>query len=766
MVVEAISTWWAVQLADTLDPITLDPLGELPYPPFELRANVDAQARSSDYFDGRALAMYLVARHHFVHPISRRPISRNECVALDAHLKRNRVCSGISETVRHFDAQRLRVEQPGAAQSEDIELARAEQAEALRRRLFVHARAPAPPSSTSRERVVARNVGPTRSARAAARAAAAAAASGAAVERSGGLAIFDDDQLPSHAPSLHHTPVISLADFGDWPTSGIHRPVSFPALSTAGAVFPALPSEGAPRPLLAGRTLPPELVAAAERRADEKRAAAARAAEAAAAARLHARATKAAARAQRAAELSSEAHSALVSVAAAQFSVAALQLPTTAPELAAELEETFDLFVAAPHERRRALRPMPKHHRRLVHELAHLYHIGTLAAGVEPKRFINLLRTERTGWPECTLLEAAELAKQRQEAASELAKQRQEGAPRPAATTQSDAALATATAAAAVAMALKIVEPAGAVNEAPPFLSGVPAPTHTNGSTLTTPTQPADFPAPPAPAAEWCISLYQIECSEAALTARLRSCTKEHTGPCAVSGPFTGSVASYRLIYDPERRSDRAAARESARLRARLYLPSAAAARAVLDALGGGLRGQFRVERPPWAAASSAANDAEVNAAGAKPAVGGTVSERSKAQRQRQRQQQRQPRDGGALDWSEDAQRLMAQLICMGFARHAAARASEHVLEARGGSEAVEELLARALDYLMTDPVAAGEEAEESEEAEEAGEADEEKVGPAKAVGKVKEGPAKAEVASSSYRSNPWSALEDEGDDD
>jgi hypothetical protein len=236
------------------------------------------------------------------------------------------------------------------------------------------------------------------------------------------------------------------------------------------------------------------------------------------------------------------------------------------------------------------------------------------------------------------------------------------------------------------------------------------------------------------------------------------------SGPfTGASSPFTGSVPSYRLIYDPEKRSDRAAARESARLRARLYLPSAAAARAVLDALGGGLRGQFRVERPPWAAASSAANDAEVNAAGAKPAVGGTVSERSKAQRQRQRQQQRQPRDGGALDWSEDAQRLMAQLICMGFARHAAARASEHVLEARGGSEAVEELLARALDYLMTDPAAAGEEAEE---AEEAGEADEEKVGPAKAVGKVKEGPAKAEVASSSYRSNPWSALEDEGDDD
>ena len=56
---------------------------------------------------------------------------------------------------------------------------------------------------------------------------------------------------------------------------------------------------------------------------------------------------------------------------------------------------------------------------------------------------------------------------------------------------------------------------------------------------------------------------------------------------------------------------------------------------------------------------------------------------------------------------------------------------------------------------------------EEAGEAGEAGVAGEEKVGPAKAVGKVKKGPAKdPEVASSSYRSNPWAALEDEGDDD
>ena len=51
---------------------------------------------------------------------------------------------------------------------------------------------------------------------------------------------------------------------------------------------------------------------------------------------------------------------------------------------------------------------MAKQHRRLVHELCHLYHVGTVAAGVEPARFISLLRTEKTGWPECTLLEAAE----------------------------------------------------------------------------------------------------------------------------------------------------------------------------------------------------------------------------------------------------------------------------------------------------------------------------------------------------------------------
>ena len=50
---------------------------------------------------------------------------------------------------------------------------------------------------------------------------------------------------------------------------------------------------------------------------------------------------------------------------------------------------------------------MAREHRRLTHELAHLYFVGTIAAGVEPQRFVSLVRTDRTALPPCTLTEAA-----------------------------------------------------------------------------------------------------------------------------------------------------------------------------------------------------------------------------------------------------------------------------------------------------------------------------------------------------------------------
>ena len=80
--VAALGTrWWVTALAQEDDPISLEPLRKLRYPPFECRTDPSLPHRtSSDWFDGRVLAHYLVATANFVHPISRRELSRVECV--------------------------------------------------------------------------------------------------------------------------------------------------------------------------------------------------------------------------------------------------------------------------------------------------------------------------------------------------------------------------------------------------------------------------------------------------------------------------------------------------------------------------------------------------------------------------------------------------------------------------------------------------------------------------------------------------------------
>lgn len=76
--------WWRT-LTDS-DPITLEPLKRLRYPPFELRASETV----ATLFDGRVLATYLISTGNFVHPISRRELTREDCLALDQYLTANR----------------------------------------------------------------------------------------------------------------------------------------------------------------------------------------------------------------------------------------------------------------------------------------------------------------------------------------------------------------------------------------------------------------------------------------------------------------------------------------------------------------------------------------------------------------------------------------------------------------------------------------------------------------------------------------------------
>jgi hypothetical protein len=89
--------WWR-QISDE-DPITLEPLKSLKYPPFPLSATTSTideslegrQGNGVHYFDGKALAEYLTSESDFRHPISRRDLTILDCQKLDAYLKKHRI---------------------------------------------------------------------------------------------------------------------------------------------------------------------------------------------------------------------------------------------------------------------------------------------------------------------------------------------------------------------------------------------------------------------------------------------------------------------------------------------------------------------------------------------------------------------------------------------------------------------------------------------------------------------------------------------------
>ena len=71
------------QLPDSIiDPITLEPINELTVEPFKINQH---------YFDGEALAAYLVASSTFENPLDRKALTRDDCQRLDAHLARNKL---------------------------------------------------------------------------------------------------------------------------------------------------------------------------------------------------------------------------------------------------------------------------------------------------------------------------------------------------------------------------------------------------------------------------------------------------------------------------------------------------------------------------------------------------------------------------------------------------------------------------------------------------------------------------------------------------
>jgi hypothetical protein len=88
--------WWRSLQDD--DPISLEPLNRLRYPPFDLKANDEVTV----WFDPRMLGNYLVSSASFVHPVSRRDLTKEDCLALDAHLAASRLRRiGVTDVFLH-----------------------------------------------------------------------------------------------------------------------------------------------------------------------------------------------------------------------------------------------------------------------------------------------------------------------------------------------------------------------------------------------------------------------------------------------------------------------------------------------------------------------------------------------------------------------------------------------------------------------------------------------------------------------------------------
>ena len=64
-------------------PITLELLSTLPYPPFSLSSG----GNNVSYFDGLALASYIVSRGIFQNPLTRQDLTMDDCRRLDEYLE-------------------------------------------------------------------------------------------------------------------------------------------------------------------------------------------------------------------------------------------------------------------------------------------------------------------------------------------------------------------------------------------------------------------------------------------------------------------------------------------------------------------------------------------------------------------------------------------------------------------------------------------------------------------------------------------------------
>eukprot|EP00629_Pelagomonadales_sp_RCC1024_P000378 CAMPEP_0119263544 /NCGR_PEP_ID=MMETSP1329-20130426/2912_1 /TAXON_ID=114041 /ORGANISM="Genus nov. species nov., Strain RCC1024" /LENGTH=529 /DNA_ID=CAMNT_0007263255 /DNA_START=203 /DNA_END=1789 /DNA_ORIENTATION=+ len=138
--------WWRAEGVfgeRDCDPISLEPLAELEYPPFGLQ-----EEGQWHFFDGAVLATYLVSTATFANPLTRRPLGREACRALDDYLEEHKLRAGLGDVFVTHAFDLLEMTARGGAEAEGASaMASRSQREAttVLRSLFGFARYEPPP---------------------------------------------------------------------------------------------------------------------------------------------------------------------------------------------------------------------------------------------------------------------------------------------------------------------------------------------------------------------------------------------------------------------------------------------------------------------------------------------------------------------------------------------------------------------------------------------------------------------------------------------
>ena len=446
--------WWKTSTA--CDPITLEPLCELDHPPFELaRADVSDETEkdkkpkkkkpsekdvdAAHLFDAAVLAEYVVKSKQFENPLTRVPMTERDCQRLDAHLNKCRL--GKFNVYRAFldaAAERAKAAEERAARENETAEAAARRVEQLQSELaaslFMNLRA-----RRAREAAV-------RSSGAERRRDADARGGGGAVTREGALAMVDDDQGMrgralaggatddgwqwEDASHLLEAPAEAFPALGNGNATLAVAPPPAQTPRSGPAAFPALPSSGGgagsaaggssgggflwsamagaasaapapaarrpirvqslPRPEERTRPDPTESLPTGPSSAEDDAAAARRRQLAAAfgVSRPDARPSVFAASALEA------------------FTKEVVKTARAFPREVAEMELRLERLVEDEKQKRVSLDPAPRRLRAVAHALAKTYGAASCAYGDEPRRRVDVFRTDATSFPSVRLSDA------------------------------------------------------------------------------------------------------------------------------------------------------------------------------------------------------------------------------------------------------------------------------------------------------------------------------------------------------------------------